>query len=101
MLSRTTTSVVTCLHPFVVAGYTDDLTAGDYGVLADDAVMRSHSFATSRRAATFLFINWHARKSELRAVDHRDLELALAQDKPNATTNAIKHSVAALSPSKD
>lgn len=33
MSSRTTTSVVTFLHPFVVAGYADDLPAGDYEVL--------------------------------------------------------------------
>ena len=101
MLSRTTTSVVTFLHPFVVAGYTDELPAGEYQVLADDEVMQSHSFAAYRRTATFLLINWHAGKSELRAVDHRDLELALAQDQANANTNAIKNSAAALSPSKD
>ena len=101
MLSRTTTSVVTFLHPFVVAGYTDELPAGDYEVLADDEVMRSHSFAAYRRIATFLLINWHAGKSELRAVDHRDLVLALAQDQANANTNATKNSAAALSPSED
>ena len=87
MLSRTTTSVVTFLHPFVVAGYTDELPAGDYEVLADDDVMLSHSFAAYRRTATFLLINWDAGKTELRAVDHRDLELALAQDQANANTN--------------
>lgn len=39
MLSRTTTSVVTCLHPIVVAGYTDELPAGEYEVLASNEVM--------------------------------------------------------------
>ena len=80
MLARTTTSVVTFLHPFVVAGYTDELPAGAYEVSADDQVMQSYSFAAYRWTATFLLINWHAGKSELRAVDQRDLELVLAQD---------------------
>jgi hypothetical protein len=92
---------VTFLHPFVVAGFTDELPAGDYEVLADDEVMQSDSFAAYRRTATFLLINLHAGKSELRAVDHRDLELALAEDQANATTNAMKNSAAALSPSED
>tara|TARA_R110002124_G_C8973128_1_gene515519 strand:+ start:10554 stop:10838 length:285 start_codon:yes stop_codon:yes gene_type:complete len=92
---------VTFLHPFVVAGYTDELPAGDYEVLADDEVMQSDSFVAHRRIARFLLINLHAGKSELRAVDHRDLELALAQDQANGTTNAIKNSAAALSPSED
>lgn len=99
MSSRTTTSVVTFLHPFVVAGYTDELPAGEYEVLVDVDVMLSNSFAAYRRTATFLLIDWHAGKSELRAVDHRDLELA--QDLANLNTNEIKNSAAALSPSKD
>ena len=101
MLSRTTTSVVAFLHPFVVAGYTDELPAGEYEVLADDEVMQSYSFAAHRRTATFLLINRHAGKSELRAVDHRDLELALAQYQANANTSVVKNSAAALSPSED
>jgi len=101
MSSRSTTSIVTFLHPFVVAGYADELPAGEYEVLADDEVILSHSFAAYRRTATFLLINWHTRKSELRLVDHRDLELALEQDQANANTNAIKNSAAALSPSED
>ncbi len=101
MLSRTTTSVVTFLHPFVVAGYTDELPAGEYEVLADEDVMLSNSFASYRRTATFLLINWHAGKSDLRAVDHRDLELALPQDRADANKHEIKNSAAALSPSED
>ena len=85
----------------MVAGFTDELPAGDYEVLADDEVIQSDSFAAYRRTATFLLINLHAGKSELRAVDLRDLELALAQDQANATTKAMKNSAAALSPSED
>ena len=101
MSSRTTTSVVTFLYPFVVAGYTDELPAGEYQVLADDEGMLSNGFAAYRRTATFLLINWHTGKSELRAVNQQDLELALAQDRANANNNIIKYSEAALSPSKD
>lgn len=90
MLSRTTKSVVTFLHPFVVTGYKDELPAGDYEVLTDEEVMLSHSFAAYRRTATFLLINLSAGKRELRAVDHRDLELALAQDKASAPIEDIK-----------
>jgi hypothetical protein len=101
MLSRTTTSIVTFLHPFVVAGYNDELPAGEYEVLVDEDVMPSSNFAAYRRTATFLLINWRAGKSELRAVDHRDLELALAQDRADANKHEIKNSAAALSPSED
>ena len=97
MSSCTTTSVVTFLNPFVIAGYADELPAGDYDVLADDNVMlRSY-----RRTATFLLINLPAGIRELCAVDHRDLELALAQNQANPTTDEIKNSAAALSPSED
>jgi hypothetical protein len=75
------------------------LPAGEYQVLANEDVMQSNSFAAYRRTATFLLINWHAGKTELRAVDH--LELALAQDQANANTNVIKNSAAALSPPED
>ncbi|WCR12747.1 hypothetical protein [Paracoccus seriniphilus] len=93
MSSRTTTSVVAFLHPFLVAG--------DYEVLADEDIMSSRGFAACRRTATFLLINWHAGKCELRAVEHRDLEFTLAQDHANANTNAMKNGAAALSPSEE
>lgn len=88
MSSRTTTSVVKFLHPFVVATCTDELPDGNYEVLADDDVLLCHSFAAYRRAATFLLINLHTENSELRAVDQQDLALAL--DRANSNTTAIK-----------
>jgi len=101
MSSRTTTSIVTFLDPFVVAGYAGDLPAGEYKVLADDDAVLSQSFAADRRIAALLLTNWHAGKSECCAVDHHDLELALAQDRANTNENEIKNSAAALSPSED
>ncbi|WP_286145464.1 hypothetical protein [Thalassobius sp. I31.1] len=37
MLSGTTTSVVTFLHPFVIAGYTEELPGGEYKVMQSDS----------------------------------------------------------------
>ncbi|MGB3246171.1 MAG: hypothetical protein WBB25_16675 [Sulfitobacter sp.] len=80
MSSRTTTSFVTFNHSFVVAGYTDELPAGRYQILAEDEVLRSASFAAYRRTATYLLVKAQAAPIELRPVDYRDLKLALAQD---------------------
>lgn len=99
MSSRTTTSLVTFLHPFVVAGYTDELPAGDYEVFAEDEVMQSLSFAAYRRITTHLLIKWDLGGTELRLVDHRDLEMALANDRAIANPNTA--SEAALSPPEE
>ncbi|SPH21027.1 hypothetical protein ASD8599_01768 [Ascidiaceihabitans donghaensis] len=84
MLSCTTTTVATFLHPFVIAGDTDELPAGEYGVLEDEDAMLGNSIAAYRRTATFLLNNWHAGKSDLHAVALSDLDLALAQDRADA-----------------
>ena len=99
MLSRTTTSLVTFIHPFVVAGYTDELPSGSYELFAQDDVMQGHSFMAYRRTATHLLIRSVTGRSELLPIDYRDLETALAQDR--AHTNKVKHSEAALSPSEE
>lgn len=82
MPSRTTTSFVTFQHPFVMAGYCDKLPAGTYEVTAQDEILRSLTFSVYRRTATHLLIR-RAKgsvRTESRAIDHRDLALALAQD---------------------
>ena len=101
MLSRTTTSLVTFVHPFVVAGYADELPPGPggYELFAEDEVMQSHSFMAYRRTATHLLIRWATGGAELRPIEHRDLEMTLAQDQVCA--NKLKNSGTALSPSKD
>ncbi|WP_227272616.1 hypothetical protein [Roseobacter weihaiensis] len=99
MLSRTTTSFVTFAHPFLVAGYTDELPPGSYELFAEDEVMQSLSFMAYRRTATHLLIRWPTGGAELRRIDHRDLEMALAQDQ--SCEKRHKNSEAALSPSKD
>ena len=84
MLSRTTTSLVTFEHPFVVAGYTDELPPGNYEIFAEDEVLQSGTFMAYRRTATHLLIRSTTGQSELRPVDHRDLQLALEQDQVGA-----------------
>ncbi len=82
MLSRTTTSTVTFDHSFVLAGYTDELPAGDYEVIAEDEVLESLSFTAYRRTATHFLIKAHkgSERTELRPINRFDLELALLQD---------------------
>ena len=101
MTSRTITSFVTFFHPFEMGGYTDELPPGTYEVTAEDEVLQSLSFAAYRRTATHLLIKGvkGISRSELRPVDHRDLDMALAQDR--ARSNKPKNSEAALSPSED
>jgi hypothetical protein len=90
---------VTFVHPFGVAGYTDELPPGGYELFAEDEVMQSLSFMAYRRTATHLLIRWATGRSKLRPIDQRDLEMALAQDQVCAKRH--KNSEAALSPSKD
>lgn len=101
MSSRTTTSIVTFLHPFVVAGHAKELPAGEYEVLAEDEAVLTQSFAAYRRLSTFLRIELYAGRTELWSVNHEELELALEQDQANALSNIIKNSAAALSPSEE
>lgn len=101
MSSRTTTSVVTFLYPFVLAGHPDELPAGDYEVLAEDEAILTQSVTAYRRVSTFLVTNRHAGRSELLPVDQQDLELALEQDQADTPIRATQNSEAALSPSKD
>lgn len=83
MNSRTTTSTVTFAHPFRIAGYEGELPAGSYEVVVDEDLLQGLSFEAYRRSGTFLMVpgaagSWGA--VEMRPVDPRDLEAALARD---------------------
>lgn len=83
MNSRSTRSTVTFAHPFRIAGYDDELPAGDYEVVVDEDLMEGLSFEAYRRTASYLLIGGRAGgrgPSEMRPVDPRDLEAALARD---------------------
>ena len=83
MNSRSTKSTVTFAHPFRIAGYDDELPAGAYDVLVDEDLMEGLSFEAFRRTASYLLIGGQAGgrgTSEMRPIDPRDLEAALARD---------------------
>ena len=83
MNSRSTKSTVTFAHPFRIAGYDDELPAGDYDVLVDEDLMEGLSFEAYRRTASYLLIGGQAGgrgPAEMRPIDPRDLDAALARD---------------------
>ncbi len=83
MNTRSTRSTVTFAHPFHIAGYEGDLPAGDYEVVVDEDLLQGLSFEAWRRSASYLLIGGRAGSrgpTEMRPVDPRDLEAALARD---------------------
>jgi hypothetical protein len=84
MNSRTTTSTVTFAHPFVISGYEDELPAGSYEVVVDEDLLEGLSFEAYRRTGSFLLVSGRggqAGQAEMRPIDPRDLEAALARDR--------------------
>ncbi|WP_299410935.1 hypothetical protein [uncultured Roseobacter sp.] len=77
MLSSTTTSLVTFVHPFVVTGSPDDLPPGSCEFLEGDEFTQSHSMVAERKTLTHLPIRRVTGGCRLRFNDHRDLEMAL------------------------
>jgi hypothetical protein len=84
MNSRTTTSIVTFAHPFVISGYEGELPAGSYELIIDEELLDGLSFEAYRRTASFLLISGQGAQPgeiSMRQVDPRDLEAALARDR--------------------
>jgi hypothetical protein len=83
MTTRSTRSTVTFAHPFRIAGYDDELPAGDYEVVVDEDLLEGFSFDAYRRTASYLLVGGKAGgrgAAEMRPIDPRDLEAALARD---------------------
>lgn len=101
MTSRTTTSTVTFTYPFSLAGYPEELPAGDYEIIVDEDLLQSLSFAAYRRTATHLLIKGRkgAGRTEMRPIFPKDLEKALSLD--HERMQNTKNSEAALSPLED
>ncbi len=101
MTSRTTTSTVTFAYPFILAGYSDELPAGDYKIFVDEDLVENLSFAAYRRTATHLRIEGQtgAGRTEMRPIDPENLEAALWRDHKRSTK--IRKGEAALSPLED
>ena len=99
MHSRTTRSAVTSAHHFRIAGYEDDLPAGEYQVDVDEELLEGLSFEAYRRTGTYLLVGSRAGgrgSAEMRPVDPRALEAALVRDRTPLDT--AEPSDAALSP---
>lgn len=56
MLSRTTASLVTFVHPFVMAGYNGDLPPDSREIFAGNKGLQSLSFAACRGTSRHQFI---------------------------------------------
>lgn len=87
MTSRTTRSTVTFGFPFVIAGYTDELPAGNYEIIVEEDLLEGLSFMAYRRTATYLLVSGQkdAGKMEMRPVEPEDIELALSLDDGRST----------------
>jgi hypothetical protein len=99
MNSRTTRSAVTFARPFRIAGYEDELPAGDYQVDVDEELLEGLSFEAYRRTGTYLLVGSQAGgrgSAEMRPIDPRDLEAALVRDR--ALSDTAEPGEAALSP---
>ena len=102
MSSRTTRSTVTFVHRFRVAGYEDELPAGEYQVDIDEELLEGLSFEAYRRTGTYLLVGSVAGGggcAEMRSIDPRDLEAALVRDR--ALSEIAGPSGAALSPLRE
>lgn len=106
MTTRTTRSMVTFPHPFALAGYGDQLPAGEYEVIVDEERLEGLSFEAFRRTATYLMVHGQGRRAgrmEMLQITDADLKAALnlgcAPDRPQHGTT--DNSEAALSPQED
>lgn len=88
MISRTTRSIVTFEFPFVIAGYLDELPAGNYEVIGEEDLLEGLSFTAYRRTATYLLINGQQGSGhmEMRPIEPDDMERALSVDHERSIT---------------
>jgi hypothetical protein len=93
---RTTRSTVTFAHPFRIAGYEDELPAGEYQVVVDEELLEELSFEAYRRTGTYLLIGDKGSMAEMRPIDPRDLDAALVCDR--GPSDIAEPSEAALPP---
>jgi hypothetical protein len=102
MSVRSSSLRVTFLHPFSIAGFPDELPAGDYEVLIQEDLLGGHGFETYQRKATYVTVPGRGNRAgwmELHTISERDLKEALSRDQAATETN--NHSEAALSPQED
>lgn len=83
MQMRTTQTTVSFTRPFLLAGFEENLPAGDYSFLVEEELIQGLSFEAYRRTASFLIVRpvGGGGASEMRPVDPRDLDAALDRDR--------------------
>lgn len=84
MDTRSTRSKATFPYPFKLAGYPDELPAGEYDVLFEDELLEGLSFLACRRTAIYLTVRGSgqaAGKTELRQIVESDLRDALVAER--------------------
>jgi hypothetical protein len=82
MPERTTSSLVTFLHPFSLAGIDEEQPAGTYTVATVDELLETLSFVAYRRLSTRIELpvtGYATRQRQVTEIDSTDL--AQAQDK--------------------
>ncbi|GHA44171.1 hypothetical protein GCM10008927_06180 [Amylibacter ulvae] len=99
MTSRTTKSIVTFCYPFILGGHKGVFPSGSYEIIAEDEILESLSFFAYRRAQTYLTIATSGR-CQLHSIDHRDLEVALANDRARSQVSK-KNITPVFDPSQD
>lgn len=89
-------------HAFFLSGYSDELPAGVYEVLAEEELLPGLSFEAYRRTSTSMVVGGTgemAGRAEMRPTTEKDLEAALVRDR--ARSSETRTSGAALSPLED
>ncbi|UWQ85148.1 hypothetical protein K3726_08065 [Leisingera caerulea] len=79
MNTRSSRLTVTFSHPFVLAGYADELPARACEVIVEEELIQGLSFVAYRTAATYLLVlgrGGQAGRTELRMITQSDLETA-------------------------
>lgn len=83
MNARTSTSVVTFLHPFMLNGVGSVLPAGTYTVETEEELVQDMSFPAYRRVATSIFLPRDAGATilmQIASIDPVELQVALDRD---------------------
>ncbi len=83
MNTRSSRLMVTFSHPFALAGYADELPAGEYEVIVEEELIGELSFEAYRTTATYLIVHGRGRRvgrTELRLITQQDLKMALNRD---------------------
>ena len=87
MSTRTKRSTVHFAAPFALRGVDEIQPPGDYAIDEDEELIDGISWLAYRRVATFIHLpamSSSSMTSQLVAIDHSELEVALQQDRERA-----------------